>query len=108
MSCQRFVCREPGAFVCASSSTRMSAGPARERGVEVELLELHASVLGLAPRHDLETEQERAGVVAAVRLDDAHDDVAALLALEARRLEHRVGLSDPGRRAEEDRQLDRG
>ena len=26
MSCQRFGCREPGTFVCASSSTRISAG----------------------------------------------------------------------------------
>ena len=49
---------------------------------------------------------ERPGVVAAVRLDDADDDVALLvLGLEARGLEHRVRLADAGRGAEEDREL---
>ena len=47
-----------------------------------------------------------AGVVAAVRLDDADDDVALLvLDLASRRLEHRVRLADARRGAEEDGQL---
>ena len=35
-SCQRLGWREPGAFECASSSTRISAGLPRQRRVEVE------------------------------------------------------------------------
>jgi hypothetical protein len=40
-----------------------------------------------------------------VGFDEADDDVAAFLALEPRRLEHRVRLPDAGRRSEEDREL---
>ena len=81
------------------------AGTPRERGVEVELLERHAAVVDLAPRKELEADRERGGVVAAVGLDDADDDVAPEIALGPRRLEHRVRLADAGRRAEEEREL---
>src|SRR5262249_5602124 len=71
------------------------------------LFELDPAMVELLPRQELEPEQESAGVVAAVRLDDANDDVAAFLTLDASRLEHRVGLPDPGRGAEEAGELAR-
>ncbi len=56
-------------------------------------------------RQELEAEDERFGVVAPVRLDDADDDVALLIELDARGFEHGVRLADAWRRAEEDREL---
>ena len=53
-------------------------------------------------REDLEALQQRLGLLAAVRLDHADDDVHALLQLGARRLQHLVGLADARRRADED------
>src|SRR4051812_29347989 len=49
---------------------------ARERGVDIELLEHHSAVLHLVPREHLEADDERPRVVASVRLDDADDHVA--------------------------------
>ena len=84
----------------------MSCGRRRSARVEIELLELDPAVLDDATRQELEADEERAGVVAPVGLDDPDDDVALLvLRLEARGLEHRVRLADAGRRAEEDREL---
>ena len=77
-------------------------GLARERGVEVELLERAAAVLDALARQDLEAVEQRGGLGAAVRLDDADDDIAALRAQALRLGQHRVGLADAGRRAEED------
>ena len=49
--------------------------------------------------------EQRLGLLAPVRLDDADDDVDPSLALRARRdLQHLVGLADAGRGAEEDLQ----
>ena len=47
---------------------------ARERRVEVELLEIDAAMGDAPARQDVETEEQRSGVVAAVRLDPADDD----------------------------------
>ena len=51
--------------------------------------------------NDLEALEQRLGLLAAVRLDDADDDVHAVLQPGARRLQHLVGLADAGRGADE-------
>ena len=81
------------------------AGFAREGGVEVELLQLHAAVGDALARQDLQPLEERRGLLPPVGLDQADDDVDALVALLARGREHRVGLADAGAGAEEDPQL---
>ncbi len=81
-------------------------GLSRERSVEVELVQLDAAVLHLAPREQLQAHEQRPRVVPSVRLHDPDDDGALLVVdLAARGLEHRVGLADAWRGAEEDRQL---
>jgi hypothetical protein len=52
--------------------------PPREDRVEVHLLERLAAVLDPSSRNDLEALEERRGLGAPVRLDDADDDVEAL------------------------------
>src|SRR5262249_8986101 len=54
------------------------------------------------PRHDLEPAQKRLGLGASVRLDDAHHDVDPVAQALACGLQHRIGLADAGRRADED------
>ena len=54
-----------------------------------------------AARQDLEALEQRAGLGAAVRLDEADDDVDALGLEAARARQHRVGLADARRGAEE-------
>ena len=78
---------------------------ARDDGVEIHLLEPLAPVLDAPARNDLEPVQQRFGFLAAVRLHDADDDVVAVLAPGAGRLQHGVGLADAGRGADEDPQL---
>ena len=53
-SCQRLRWREPGAFVCASSSTSSRLRLARQGRVEVELLQRAPAVLELLARQHLE------------------------------------------------------
>ena len=60
------------------------AGLARERGVEVELLELDAAIGDAAAGQDLEALEEGCRLLASVRLDEPDDDVDALVALLAR------------------------
>ena len=102
-SCQRLAWREPGAFVWASSSSSSSAGRRRERRVEVELLE----------RARRGTRPPAAGAARALRRAPPSPRGRASppsrprrrrpRALpRARRLEHRVGLADARRGAEED------
>ncbi len=80
-------------------------GLAFERAIEIELVESHFAVVDLSSRKQLETDDERACIVPAVRLDDADHDVALQVAFGARRLQHRVRLADARRRPEEDDQL---
>ena len=70
--------------------------------VEVHLLEPSVLVFDALARDDLEPVEQRLGLLAAMRLDDADDDVDALLQPGARLLQHLIGLADAGRRAEED------
>ena len=80
-------------------------GTAGERGVEIELLYRRPAILDAPPGQELQLLEQRLGLGAAVQLDVADDDVDAVVVLLARRLQHRVGLADTGRRAEEDLQL---
>ncbi len=78
-----------------------------ERAVEVELLELDPAVLDHATRQELETDEERAGVVATVRLGDARSTTSRFWSSASRRAASSIVyvLPTPGRRAEEDGEL---
>ena len=78
--------------------------PAAQRGVEVEFLDLLALPVDDAPRQDFEAARQRLRLGAAVRFDEADDDVAALLLQRLRALQHRIGLADAGRGADEHQQ----
>ena len=79
-------------------------GTPPERRVEVELLPHHAAVADGLCRQALERLEQALGLVAAMRLDVADDDVGPGRLGGERRLEHGVGLADAGRGAEEDPQ----
>ena len=76
-------------------------GLARQRRVEIEFLDRPAMVLDLPTRQDFKPMNERARLGAAVGLDQADNDVNAFVLEAARVLQHRVGLADAGRGAEE-------
>ena len=78
--------------------------PSRDQRVEVELLMQDACVLDCAWRDSLDPRDERLGLGAAVRLEPTRGDVDAVLAEAMRGLQHCIGLADPGREAEEDRE----
>ena len=102
-SCQRFALREPGALVCASSSTSAICGRAREHGVEVQLA--RAST----PRccDDARAARSRGrSIMAAVAARPWVSTTATTTSRPSARepralLEHRVGLADAGRGAEQ-------
>ena len=75
---------------------------ARERRVEVELLERGAAVGDEPRREDLEPLEKGLRLRAPVGLDVADYHVDAVRLELARGLEHREGLADPGRGAEEE------
>src|SRR4029079_124152 len=81
------------------------ARPPFERAIEVELLDARAAIVDRAARQKLETLEPRGGLGAAVRLDEAHDDIDARPAALVRLDEHRVRLADAGGGAEEDLEL---
>ena len=56
-------------------------------------------------RDDLEALEQRLGLRAPMGLDDADDDIVAVLQSGARLLQHLVGLADAGRRTEENLEL---
>ena len=91
--------------MCASSSTSATCGLPREDGVDVHLLERAAAVLELPPRHDLEVADLRRRLLPAVRLDEADDDVLAVVAPAPALVQHREGLADAGGGAEVDAEL---
>ena len=71
--------------------------PAREQRVEVHLLQHPAHVGHLPAGEDLEALEQGLGLLAAVGLDDADDDVDAPARAERLRLlQHLVGLADAG------------
>ena len=74
--------------------------PARQRRVEVELGDGAAAIFGHPPRQHLEPFDESARLRPSMRLDQADDDIDALLLEAARALQHRIGLADARRGAE--------
>ena len=81
------------------------AGSPLERSVDVELAQDAIDVDRWLARQDLEALEQRLGFLAAMRLDDADDDIHALFQLGAGRLQHLVGLADPRRSTHEDLEL---
>ena len=79
--------------------------PARERGIDVEFAQHGALVRDLARGKRFEAFEEGGGIATIVRFDDSHDDVGARGPLGTGVGEHRVGLADAGRGAEENAQL---
>ena len=77
----------------------------RDDGVEVHLRKRLALIVDAPARNDFEAVQQRFGFAAAVGLDDADDDVVAVLLAGVRLLQHFVGLADAGRGADEDLKL---
>ena len=73
--------------------------------VQVELLQYCAAVFHGAARQDFQPFQESLGFLAAMRLDEADDNIRALRALLLRRFQHGIGFPNPGRSAEKELQL---
>ncbi len=93
MSCQRFLWREPGAFVWASSSTSNDRGFAGEGRVQIEFLQNCSTVFDGAAGQDLQAFEERFGFFSAVGLDKADNDIHAFRAFLTRGFQHGIGLS---------------
>ena len=101
-SCQRFSFRDPGTFVCASSSTSATSG-LRARIASTSISS------NVVPRYSIVRRGTTsrspicaAGLLATVGLDDADDDVRAAVAAPPPLAEHRERLADARRRAEVD------
>ena len=77
---------------------------ARQRGVEIELLDRRAVIVDLPTRQHLEIMHQRLGLGAPVGFDVAGDDIHAGGALLVGGLEHGVGFAHAGRGAKEDLQ----
>ena len=105
MSCQRLAFRLPGTLVWASSSTRTTSG--RRASTASTSISLERAPRGrrCSARDDLQPSEQLLGVLAAVGLDEADDDVGAPLEAAVALLEHRVGLADAGGGPEVDPQL---
>ncbi len=78
---------------------------ARECRVDVKLVDDDAAMVFLTTRQELEADDQRGGVEATVRFDDADDDVALQVALTARGFEHDVRLTYARRGPKEDHEL---
>ena len=101
MSCQRLGWRLPGTLVWAYSSTSSRLGPARQRRVEVELLQDLVAVDDRLARQDLEALEQRSVSWRPCVSTRPTTTSRPPALLAARGRQHRVGLADAGRRAEE-------
>src|SRR5262249_11722741 len=79
-------------------------GPPLARGIEIELTQDPIDVDDRLARQNLKALQQRLGLLAAVRFDDADNDIHALFELGTRRLQHLIGLADTGSGTDEDLQ----
>jgi hypothetical protein len=79
--------------------------PPRDDRVQIHFLERLALIVDMAAGDDLDALQQGFGLLAAVSLDDAGDDVVAVLLPRMGLLQHLVGLADAGSGADEDAQL---
>src|ERR1700704_2482641 len=85
---------------CWMFSVVSPSRPAVQDPVEIHLGQAMALVIHLASRDHREAVEQGLGLPAAVRLDDADDDVDALAPPRLRRQQHLIGLADAGRGAE--------
>src|SRR5208282_2289171 len=76
----------------------------RQNSVKVHFGERVALVSDDPARDDFEPLQKRFGLLAAMRLGDADDDIDAFGLFCPRRRQHFIGLADAGRGAEKDLQ----
>ena len=79
--------------------------PARDDRVNIHFRQRSALVFDLTARNKFEALHQRLGFLAAVGLDDADDDIIAVFFAGAGGLQHRVGLADARRGADENPQL---
>ena len=79
--------------------------PTGDDPVKVHFVKPLAFVLDSPARDDFEAFQEGFGFLAAVRLDDADDDVVAVVLPGAGLQQHFVGLADARRRTHENSEL---
>ena len=104
-SSQRLAWREPGAQVCASSSTTHTSGArASTASTSSSVSAVPAVVEDRAGQH-LEALEQLGGAGPSVGLDEPDDDVGAPLEAAAGLVQRGVGLADAGRRAEVDAQF---
>ena len=90
----------PGSIRVCELVDQHQLGPALQDRVEIHLLEDASLVLRAAARDDLQALDERKGLGAPVRLDDADDDVDALAFARTGAEQHLVRLADARRCAE--------
>ncbi len=103
-SCQRFRWREPGTFEWASSSTSTSCGRRASAASRSNSASSRPRCETASGGSSVEALEQRGGLAAPMGLDDADQHVHALVGARAGGLQHRVGLADAGRGAEEDLQ----
>ncbi|MNQ39967.1 hypothetical protein D3C85_536060 [compost metagenome] len=83
---------------------QQQAGAARHGAVQVELQQGPVAIGDGAAGHDLQPAQQAHGLLAAVGLDHADDDVVALGFAAAGGAQHLIGLADAGRHAQKNLQ----
>ena len=71
-------------------------GPARQRGIDIELHQTLVLIDDCPGRQDFETFEKCRRIGLAVRLDEAHHNVAAFRLEPPCAGEHGIGLADPG------------
>ena len=79
--------------------------PALERGIDVEFLDHAAAILDIALRQHLDPLDQRGGLRAPMRFDEADDHIGTLAGRLLGARKHGVGLADARRGAEENLQL---
>ena len=94
------VVRAGGVRVCEFVD-QGDVGMPRDHGIQVHFGELDAAMLDGHPRNDLQTGEHRRRGVAVVGFHDRDDHVFAQIPKPAALFEHRVRLTDTGRRTEQ-------
>jgi hypothetical protein len=77
----------------------------RDDCVEVHFLEPLTAVIDASARNDLQTLEQRFGLLAAVGLDNPDDHVVAVFPPRPRGFQHCIGFADAGGGADENAQL---
>ena len=77
----------------------------RDDRVEIHFGERLAFIFDVTARNGFEPAQQRLGLLAAMGLDNADNDVVAVFSARLRLQQHLIGFADAGRGADEDAQL---